>query len=94
MPHYLYQLSELGKHDCVPYLLGVYRNIIITSSRYMCTCVWVNLMMIVYSHSVHVCGQSVIMSHSFAVCVGQRRVMQYSAMDQTQDSINELCFSS
>ena len=92
MPHYLYQLSELGKHDCVPYLLGVYRNIIIT-----CTCVWVNLMMIVYSHSAHVCGQSVIMSHSFAVCVGQRRlrrVMQYSAMDQTQDSINELCFSS
>ena len=72
MPHYLYQVSELGKHDCVPYLLRVYRNIIITSSRYniMCTCVWVNLMMIVYSRSVHVCGQSIIMSHSFAVCKG------------------------
>ena len=46
-----------------------------------------NLMMIVYSHSVHVCGQSVIMSHSFYVCVGQRRVMQYSAMDHLWTSL-------
>ena len=41
---------------------------------------------------MHACGQSIIMSHSFAVCVhvclGQRRVMQYSAMDQTLASIN------
>jgi hypothetical protein len=51
---------------------------------------------------VHACGQSVIMSHSFAVgacvcrtewvhvCVGQRRVIQYcnSALDQILDSIN------
>ena len=57
-----------------PHLIHVYpiTTLYPISSTCVCTCVWGNLMMIVYSHgmvfSVHACGQSVIMSHSFAVC--------------------------
>ena len=81
-----------------PHLIHVYpiTTLYPISSTCVCTCVWGNLMMIVYSHGIlSTCLWSICYHESCVhVCVGQRRVMQYSTMDQTLDSINELCLCS